>query len=216
MRLAPVRLRLLPMPAAPKPLKAKPPAKRDPRVPEVLWRLPMLLQALSEAKGFFQKDVARAGGVTQSAVSRWLDYKGLSELAAAKLIRLEEGLALPPGTLLPRAPAEDVELLRRHATEIGLVPSIWGSLSDDALRARMRQLSRPLRQAILGFSHVFDLPLEASAAIAEKVWVKTKPVLRDAMTASEWYEKMRDEPKPAVATGTFPLPGKIPIPSSRP
>ncbi len=88
------------MPAKPSPLKAKEPKERPEDVSDGLWQFPRNLAEWANAKGKSQGEVATMAGVSQSTVSRWLSYQGLSGVYANNIVRLEAGLGLAPGTLL--------------------------------------------------------------------------------------------------------------------
>lgn len=201
------------MPAKPKPLEALTPTpKREADVPEVIWALPIKLATLSAALGFFQADVARVAAVNQSAVSRWLHYKGLADLPAARIIMIERGLGLKPGALLPQADPETFSVLEQ-AIALGVDPSLVLALSDQMAGERMKQFSKTLRQAILGIVHVYQVNLDQAAAMAERAITRHPTEARaDRLDAAFWYDRMRDDAARASReSGEYPSVGKIAI-----
>lgn len=193
-----------------------PPPERPAGIPDAIWAFPETLATLSRAYGFFQKDVARAARVTQSAVSRWINYDSLERLAAAKIIMIEKGLGLPLGVLLPQSAPEDSEALKKRAVEIGIVPTVVVALGDKLAGETMQAFSEEVRRAILGVVHVYGYTLEQAASAAQRVWGKEKPMLRAGLQPSDWYNRIRDELSGSSTSqsGTYPQSDKIKIPSA--
>lgn len=88
------------MPARPDILRASAAPRRPDGVPAGLWSFPVNLAEWGNSMGLSQADIAAAAGVNQSTVSRWLHYRGVTELRARHVLLLEERLGLPLGTLL--------------------------------------------------------------------------------------------------------------------
>ncbi len=116
------------MPARPLPLKAKEPQKRPPGLPDGLWRFPRNLADWANELDWSQAGVAKAAGVTQPTVSRWLGYDdgALGSLSVAVILRLEHAMGLPHGTLTLAAPYR-VVLSAEPGKPMVLQPELGGA-----------------------------------------------------------------------------------------
>jgi len=102
------------MPRGPKPIVAKPPGPRDPSVPERLWNVPKRIERAcndpQRTEPLFQGTLAKAAGMSQGTISKLMSYETITRLPVSTLIKLEEGLGVPPGWLLLPEPAVPLEL----------------------------------------------------------------------------------------------------------
>src|SRR6478736_1898260 len=206
--------KVLPMPAKPTHLKPLTPApKRPAGIPDPVWALPTTLALLSQEHDFYQKDVANAANVDQSTVSRWLNYQGLVELAATKILRIERGLNLPTGALLPQADPQTLSV-RDAAIALGIAPSVVLALGDLKAGERMKAFTPEASRAIMGIVHVYQLTLDQAATIAQRVSEDLGALARSkAMDAPTWYDRMRRIAESAASeSGQHPRVGKIDVP----
>jgi transcriptional regulator with XRE-family HTH domain len=201
--------------AHPKHLKALRPAPpRKKSTPERLWRLPLALEKLSEAHDFFQKDVVKAAGVDQSTVSRWLAYKGLEGIAAASLLAAEDGLKLPPGSLLPAGITLSDPGVPKLAEAMGLSDDLLVELQSNEVGERMNSLREEVRKAVLGVAHVYGITLEHSVTLAHRLVQKHRfsAAKSKELGAPFWFEQIRGSiEKKSDESGTHPSAGKISI-----
>ena len=74
-----------------------------------------------------QADVAKAGGVNQSTVSRWLHYKSIAGIALETMVRLETALQIPPGWLtdtdhVPSVQSQDETPMASSTVRVSMLP----------------------------------------------------------------------------------------------
>lgn len=87
------------MPARPRQLLPKEPPTRPPGIPDGLWSFPRNVAEEARARGWYQADVAKHAGVSQSTVSRWMNYRGIEGWKIVDILRLEEAMGLAHGDL---------------------------------------------------------------------------------------------------------------------
>jgi transcriptional regulator with XRE-family HTH domain len=209
--------------AHPKPLKAKRPAPpRKKNCPERVWNFPLALEQLSHEHKFFQKDVAKAAGVDQGTVSRWLSYSGLDGIPAATILEAEEKLGLPPGSLLPAGITMTDPVVPKLAEVMGLSVDLLSELQSREAGERMNTLSDEVRRAALGVAHVYGITLEYSVSLATELVNKHNLSAKKSreLGAPFWFDQIRGKIRitddESVESGTHPSAGKISIaPRSR-
>lgn len=199
----------------PKPIKATPPKERPPGIPDHIWNLPARLVEISEERNvrLYPSDIQAAAQVNQSTVSRWFRYEGLSKFSTPTLLRLEAGLGLAPGTLLPRGNTLSDPGVSRLAATLGLDARLLQGLKSKELGAAMQSYPQEARKAIMGVVHVYGVSLERAAEAVDRVIEKYGKTATKAFDAPTWYDRMRSvvESIPTDESGTHISVGKIPI-----
>jgi transcriptional regulator with XRE-family HTH domain len=110
------------------------PPRFDPTVYfEGLWLFPARLARMANENGLTQEDIARAAGVNQSTVSRWLRYRGLAGIPAQTVMLLENALGLPHGWLTSRPK------IQINAGPHGTVDVQWYDMVHQNMTAADRQ-----------------------------------------------------------------------------
>lgn len=206
------------MPAHPKPLKALRPAPPKPKgTPDRVWNLPLALEQLSIAKGFFSKHLQKAAGINQSTVSRWMNYDGLSGIPAASILAAEEGLKLDPGSLLPAGITLSDLSVPRLAELTGLSVDMVMELQSPGVGERMEKLAEEVRRAVVGVSSVYGITLERGVVLAQRLVQKHRfsSAKSRELGAPFWFGQIRDAmEKGTDESGTHPSVGKIAIAKS--
>jgi hypothetical protein len=198
-------------------LKAKPPKTRPAGWTDGQWQFPKRLEALGVECGWDPAEVQRIAQVSQATVSRWLAYKSKQPDPLA-VKRLEIAAKRPPGWLL-REPDEGTTAAASGVSTQLALRLVRAGLSNDLLTLSDEELGaverfRPeLRKAILGIVHVYDVPLERAAALADiAVGAEPSMVGHPSGDAPFWFERMARRVPPRKESGSFPSSGSIKIP----
>lgn len=203
------------MPAKPSPLEAKhPPPSKPKDVPERVWNLPRALETLSRKHRFFSKQLQKAAGIDQGTVSRWMSYQGIGGIAAAKILAAEEGLGLPPGSLLPAGITLSDLTVPRLAEVTGLGVEVISQLQSHELGEHMQSLAEEVRRAVVGVSSVYGITLERGALLARRLVQKHRfsPAKSRELGAPFWFAQIREAMEShSDESGTHPSVGKIAI-----
>lgn len=201
------------VPARPSHLKAKrPPPERDEKVPDRVWNLPLALEAASIKHKFFSKDLQKAAGIDQGTVSRWVNYQGLGGVPAASIIAAEEGLKLPPGTLLPAGITMSDLSVHRLAELTGLGVDRVMELQSPEVGERMNTLAEEVRRAVFGVSSVYGITLERGVVLAKRLVQKHRfsAAKSRELGAPFWFDQLHQAMKTTSdESGTHPSVGKI-------
>lgn len=195
------------MPKKTLPLKAIEPAERPPNVPDEIWEIPQRLVSLEEELGLTQATIAKAAGVTQGQVAKWLRYQGIAGIAAIHLLRFEKTMGLPSGWLTrPLTGTEPTASfafaqLKARLIRLGIDRSLI--LTDDGRSAHLEVVMRAFpdeaRRAVMGVVHVLGYPLDQVVPVAESVVAAHKG---ERKSAEEWFVAIRRELPDRPKSGT--------------
>lgn len=196
-------------------LKLTPPKHRPTGIPDHIWALPARLVAISEERNLYQEDFASAAGVDQSTVARWLQYKGLSRFSTPTLLRLEAGLKLEAGTLLPRGNSLSDPDVSRLATTLGIDQGLLSKLKENG--AVLNGYPQAARKAMMGVVHVYGVTIERAIEAVDEVIAKFGKTATRSFDAPMWFDAMRPQVVrvPTDESGTHPSDGKILIAKRR-